>query len=50
MLISPFELFGDARAQVTSVQSYIESLREFWVADSALQMTLIGNENMMEGN
>ena len=50
MLISPFELFGDARAQVTSVKSYIESLREFWVADSTLQMTLIGNENMMEGN
>ena len=50
MLTSPFELFGDARAQVTSVKSYIESLREFWVADSTLQMTLIGNENMMEGN
>ena len=50
MLISPFELFGDARAQVVSVQNYIESLRTFWVADSTLQMTLIGNENMMEGN
>ncbi len=50
MLTSPFELFGDARAQVTSVKSYIDSLREFWVADSTLQMTLIGNENMMEGN
>ncbi len=50
MLTSPFELFGDARAQVTSVKSYIESLREFWVADSTLQMTLIGNENMIEGN
>ena len=50
MLTNPFELFGDARSQVTSVKSYIESLREFWVADSTLQMTLIGNENMMEGN
>lgn len=50
MLTSPFELFGDARAQVVSVQNYIESLRAFWVADSTLQMTLIGNENMMEGN
>lgn len=50
MLISPFELFGDARAQVTSVKSYIESLREFWVADSTLQMTLIGGDNIMEGN
>ena len=50
MLTSPFELFGDARAQVISVKNYIESLREFWVADSTLQMTLIGNTNMMEGN
>ena len=50
MLTSPFELFGDARAQVTSVKSYIESLREFWVANSTLQMTLTGNDNMMEGN
>ncbi len=48
MLTSPFELFGDARAQVASVKNYIESLREFWVADSALQMTLIGS-NPMEG-
>ena len=50
MLTSPFELFGDARAQVVSVKSYIESLREFWVAESTLQMTLIGSENMMERN
>ncbi len=50
MLTSPFELFGDARAQVVSVKDYIESLREFWVADSTLQMTLIGVDNMMEGN
>lgn len=43
MLISPFELLADARAQVTSVNSYIESLREFWLADAALQMTLSGS-------
>jgi len=48
MLTSPFELFGDARAQVASVKNYIESLREFWLADSTLQMTLIGS-NPMEG-
>lgn len=48
MLTSPFELFGDARAQVASVKNYIEALREFWVADSTLQMTLIGS-NRMEG-
>lgn len=48
MLTSPFELFGDARAQVASVKNYIEALREFWLADSSLQMTLIGS-NPMEG-
>ena len=48
MLTSPFELFGDARAEVASVKNYIESLREFWLADSAFQMTLIGS-NAMEG-
>lgn len=48
MLTSPFELFGDARAQVASVKNYIESLREFWLADSTLQMTLVGS-NPMEG-
>jgi outer membrane protein TolC len=48
MLTSPFELFGDARAQIASVKHYIEALREFWMADSTLQMTLIGS-NAMEG-
>jgi len=48
MLTSPFELFGDARAQVASVKNYIEALREFWMSDSTLQMTLIGS-NPMEG-
>ncbi len=46
MLTSPFELFGDARAQVASVKNYIEALREFWLADSTLQMTLIGSSPM----
>ena len=48
MLTTPFELFGDARAQVASVKNYIEALREFWMADSTLQMTLIGS-NSIEG-
>ena len=48
MLTSPFELFGDARAQVASVKNYIEALREFWVADSTLKMSLIGS-NSVEG-
>lgn len=50
MLVSPFELLADARAQVTSVKSYIESLKQFWLSESALHMTLTGSANMMGGN
>lgn len=50
MLVSPFELFADARAQVASVKTYIEKLNEFWLADTALQMTRIGDLNLLEGN
>ncbi len=49
MLVSPFELFADARAQVASVKTYIEKLNEFWLADTELQMTRIGNLNALEG-
>jgi outer membrane protein TolC len=49
MLVSPFELFADARAQVSSVKTYIEKLNEFWLADTELQMTRIGNLNALEG-
>lgn len=40
MLISVFELLADAREQVMSVNAYIESLRDFWLADSDLQGAL----------
>lgn len=49
MLISPFELFADARAQVISVNGYITKLHEFWLAETALQMTLSGITNDKEG-
>ena len=49
MLVSPFELFADARAQVASVKTYIEKLNEFWLADTELEMTRIGNLNSLEG-
>jgi outer membrane protein TolC len=42
MLISVFDLLADARSQVMSVNSYIESLRDFWIADAELDLTLIG--------
>jgi outer membrane protein TolC len=43
MLISVFELLADSREQVLSVNAYIEALRSFWVAESALQMALTGS-------
>lgn len=49
MLISPFELLTDARAQVASVNAYIAKLNEFWLADTALQMMLTGSASSTEG-
>lgn len=49
MLIGPFELLAEARAQVSSVKNYIDALREFWVAESTLQMSLIGSHDMKAG-
>lgn len=49
MLVSPFELFANARAQVASVNAYIEKLNEFWSAEAALQMALIGHTTTKEG-
>ncbi|MES2125659.1 MAG: TolC family protein [Pseudomonadota bacterium] len=41
-LISVFELLADAREQVQSVNAAIEALREFWLADAALQAAMTG--------
>jgi outer membrane protein TolC len=46
MLIGVFELLADARAQITSVNSYIVALRDFWIAQSDLDMALIGKPNL----
>ena len=43
MLIGVFELLADARSQITSVNGYIEALRDFWLAQVDLDMSLIGN-------
>ena len=40
MLASVFELLADSREQVAAVNGYIESVRDFWIADSDLQMAL----------
>ena len=42
MLIGVFELLADARAQIASVNNYIESMRDFWLAQSDLDMALVG--------
>jgi outer membrane protein TolC len=46
MLIGVFELLADARAQITSVNAYIEALRDFWIAQADLEMALIGRPSL----
>lgn len=43
MLIGVFELLADAREQIGSVIQSIEAQRDFWLADAALQATLLGH-------
>jgi outer membrane protein TolC len=45
MLIGVFELLADARAQITSVNGYIDALRDFWLAKADLDMAMIGKPN-----
>jgi len=42
-LISIFELLADTREQIASVDDYIASLRDFWLAKSRLDAALFGN-------
>ena len=42
MLIGVFELLADARAQIASVDSAIEALRDFWLAQADLDAALVG--------
>jgi len=42
MLIGVFELLADARVQIASVQASIDALRDFWLAEAALDLALIG--------
>jgi outer membrane protein TolC len=48
MLIGVFELLAEARSQVMSVNGYIESLRDFWMSQSDLEMVMIGKPNFSE--
>jgi hypothetical protein len=42
MLISVFELLADARQQIAAVNAYIETLRDYWIAESELQLAITG--------
>ncbi|WP_084151204.1 TolC family protein [Azohydromonas australica] len=42
MLIGVFELLADARDQVAAVAQAVNTQRDFWLADAALQSALIG--------
>lgn len=52
MLTGVFDLLADAREQIASVAQLIEAQRDFWLADAALQSTLLGKPaapTMLEG-
>lgn len=41
--ISVFDLLADARTEINGVNEYIQSVRDFWIARSALDTALLGN-------
>jgi outer membrane protein TolC len=41
--ISVFDLLADARTQISGVNEYIQSVRDFWIARSQLDTALLGN-------
>jgi len=45
MLISVFELLADAREQVVSVNASIESVRDFWLAETDLHLAMTGSSS-----
>ena len=47
MLIGVFELLADARSQINSVNQAIEALRNFWIAQSDLDLALIGKPGLL---
>jgi outer membrane protein TolC len=44
-LISVFDLLTDARGQIASVDDYIQSVRDFWMAKSELDTALLGDSS-----
>ena len=46
MLIGVFEMLADARTQIASVNTSIQALRDFWLAQADLDMALIGKPSL----
>ena len=46
MLIGVFELLADSRDQIASVSAAINAQQQFWLADAALQATIVGKPMM----
>jgi len=44
-LVSVFDLLNDARSEIAAVDAYLQSVRDFWVAKSALDAALLGNSS-----
>ena len=47
MLIGVFELLADSRDQIASVSAAINAQQQFWLADAALQATIVGKPMMV---
>lgn len=50
MLIGVFELLADARDQIDTVRAVISAEQQFWLADAALQSTIVGRPTEGAGN
>jgi len=49
MLASVFELLADSREQLASVNTAIETQRDFWIAETRLQTAINGGANAEQG-
>jgi outer membrane protein TolC len=47
MLVSVFELLADAREQVSAVNASIEALRDFWLAETDLEIAMTGSSGAL---
>ncbi len=48
MLIGVFELLADSRRQITTVLSAIDAEEQFWLADAAIQASIIGKPTSID--